>query len=221
MGDKRFNAGTLVSALVISALIFAGGILLGFSINRERLGSIESEMREVTRHVQNFQLQFLFFDVLGDNATCPLLGATLADINKASYEIGSKLTTQGEEGQVQDQGTYNGLKKEYSRLLVSYWLLTEKLRESCDTGARTVIYFYRKECARCDDQGFILTYLKKKYGERLLVFALDADLDEPSVKTIMNYYGIDNYPSLVVDGKLHEGFYSEPQLKGLLGLGPG
>lgn len=218
MARKQLNAGTLVAALIISALIFAGGLLLGFSVNRERLGTIEQDMRDVTRHVQNFQLQFLFFDVLGDNATCPLLSATLADINTASYEIGSKLTTQGEEGQVQDYNSYIALKGEYSRLLVSYWLLAEKLKEECRMDAKTILYFYKKECLRCDDQGFILTYLKKKYGERLLIFALDADLDDASVQTLMSYYNIGNLPSLVVDGKLNEGFYSEEQLKGILGL---
>jgi len=218
MARKQLNAGTIISALIISAVIFCGGMMLGFSINKERLVTIEDEMREVTRHVQNFQLQFLFFDVLGDSATCPLLGATLADINKASYEIGAKLTTQGEEGQVQDYDTYVSLKNEYSRLLVSYWLLTQKLQETCEMDAKTVIYFYRKECARCDDQGFILTYLKKKYGERLLIFALDADLSDASVQTLVNYYNVEDYPALIIDGELHEGFLSEAQMKGMMGL---
>jgi thiol-disulfide isomerase/thioredoxin len=218
MARKQLNAGTIISALIISALIFAGGMLLGFSINKERLSTVEEDMKEITRHVQNFQLQFLFFDVLGDSATCPLLSATLADINKASYEIGAKLTTQGEEGQVQDYDAYNGLKSEYSRLLVSYWLLTQKLQESCEMEAKTVIYFYRKECPSCDDQGFILTYLKRKYGEKLLIFALDADISDASVKTLINYYNVSDYPALIVDGELHQGFYSQEQLMAMLGL---
>ncbi len=213
---KKFDAKILISAIVISALLFTGGILTGYTINKGRLSSIEKDMREITKLVENFQLQFLFFDVLGENSTCPLLSATLSDINDESYEIGSKLTSYGSESEIQDYNEYMDLKKEYSRLLVGYWLLANKLKRSCRSDTKTIIYFFSKKCSRCDDQGFILTYLKRKYKENLLIFALDADLDEPSLQTLKIHYNVTIYPSLIIEGKLYEDFKGKEELENIL-----
>ena len=206
---KKTDLKILVSAMIVSGLLFGAGVFTGYVINMERFSSIEKNIRSVSRDVENFQLQFLFFDVLGENSTCLLLTDTLSSIDRQSYDIGSRLTAYGAEAEIQDYNEFVGLKKEYSRLLISYWLLANKLRESCRINTSTIIYFFSEDCARCDDQGFVLTYLKNKLKNRLLVFALDGEFEEPSVQTLKKYYNINSYPSLVIDGKLYEGFIPE------------
>jgi len=213
---KQLNPRVLISAVIISAMLFSAGLFTGYAINRERLFTVEDDIREILRLVEDLQLQFLFFDVLGENSTCPLLSATLSDINEKSYEIGSKLTEYGSGDEIQDYTNYIELKREYSRLLTGYWLLANKVQDSCSLNATTVVYFFSKECERCDDQGFILSYLKRIYEERLLIFALDADFDEPSIQALKVYFNVTSYPSLIVDGELHEGFYPKEELERIL-----
>lgn len=213
---KQLNAKILISALVISGLLFSGGLFTGYTLNRERLVTVEEDMRDILRSVENLQLQFLFFDVLGEEATCPLLTETLADINKKSYEIGSKLTDYGSGAEIQDYNEYILLKGEYSRLLTGYWLLMNKVKDSCNIKATTIVYFFAKECDRCDDQGFILTYLKRLHDEDILIFALDADLEEPSIQTLKTYFGVTSYPALIIDEKLYEGYKTKEELEEIL-----
>ena len=210
---KQLDSRTLVAALVISAILFGAGMAAGVGLSRERLGTIESDLRDVVREVQTFQLQFLLFDRLGASAACPLLSETLGGINKRSYGIGSKLTAFGRDEVVTPE-QYGELKKEYTRLLVSYWLLAEKLKQSCASGQTTVLFFFAKECAQCDDQGFVLTYLKSKYTDRLLVFALDADTQEASLKALMTYYNVQRFPTLVVNGQVVDRFAPVQELEG-------
>ncbi|MBU0530725.1 MAG: hypothetical protein KKC05_03550, partial [Nanoarchaeota archaeon] len=125
---KRFDAKLLVSALIISAILFMSGLFIGYSINKENLGSVQKNIESVTRSIENLQLQFLFFDVLGENATCPLLVETLSEINTESYDIGAKLTLSDTEDGIRDYAEYISLKKDYSRLLISYWLLSNKFK---------------------------------------------------------------------------------------------
>lgn len=216
---KELNAGIIISAVAISAVMFGAGMFMGYWMNREKLSSLEGSIDSIVGDVQNFQLQFLSFDVLGANATCPLLESTLSEINKKSYDIGSKLTSLGTAGEIRDESEYIRTKVQYSRLLTSYWLLAEKLKSACKTNVNTVVYFYNKDCKLCDDQAFVLTYLKNKYGEKMLVFTLDADLDEPSVKTLKSYYSTTEYPALIINGKLRSGFLSQQELEGMLSLG--
>jgi thiol-disulfide isomerase/thioredoxin len=215
---KQLNAKILISAVVISVLLFASGLYVGYSLNREKLSSIELNMRKITKDVQNFQLEFLFLDVLGENATCPLLSNTLSEINKESYEIGLKLTSYGSGSEIKNYDEYMNTKREYSRLLIGYWLLANKLKDACKLEANTIIYFFSKDCVKCDDQAFILTYFKKMLEERLLVFALDAELDEPSVQVLIKNYNITSYPSLIINGEVYQGFQSKETLETLLGL---
>ncbi len=215
---KKLNTKVLVSALIISGMLFISGVVVGYTMNRERLTAVETEMSGVVRSVQNFQLQFLFLDVLGQNASCPILISTLSDINSQSYQIGSKLTSYGSDSEAMDYDTYMRVKKEYSRLLTGYWLLATKLRGTCSMNSSTIVYFYNKECARCDDQGFILSYLKRKFGDGLLIFALDSDLPEPSVDAIKQHFNITEYPALIINGEVYRGFYSEQELRAILNL---
>jgi len=213
---KRFDLKILISAIVISSLLFLSGLGIGYTINLEKLSTVESKMLEISQSLQKFQLEFLFLDVLGENATCPLLANRLSEINKESYLIGTRLESYGSGNDIMDYNEYINTKKKYSRLLIGYWLLAKKLKSSCKLNANTIVYFFSKDCSRCDDQSFILTYLKNKLGDRVLIFALDADLDEPSVQTLKTYYNITKYPSLIINENLYEGFQPKERIEALL-----
>jgi hypothetical protein len=214
---KQLNVGTILSALIISTILFLAGIYVGYGISTQKLSVIETEILDITRDIENFQLQFLLLDMFGENATCPLLKNTLSDINKRCYSLGSRLESANPESEILTYDEYINLKKEYSRVLIGYWLLANKFQKSCVSNMSTIVYFYSKECNACKDQGFVLTYLKNKYGEKVLIFALDTDLEEPSIEAIKNHYNIKIYPSLIVNGKLYEGFQSVEKLENMVG----
>lgn len=216
--NKKLDAKLLISALAISGFLFTAGLFTGFTISKEKVGFLEERMLDITRDVQNFQLQFLFLEVLGENATCPLLAATLANINEKSYEMGNRLTNYDPTREIERLESYVTLKKEYSRLLIGYWLLSNKLQGSCEQKTNTIVYFYSENCVDCDNQGFVLDYLKRKYGDQVLVFALDADLGEPSVQILKGYYKITRYPSLIINGELYPDFHNRKDLEGVLNL---
>ena len=53
----------------------------------------------------------------------------------------------------------------------------------------------------------ILTYFKKKYGEKLLVFPINVDLveNEAVINVLQKSYNISAYPSVVVGDKVYSG----------------
>ncbi|MBM3303753.1 MAG: conjugal transfer protein TraF [Candidatus Aenigmarchaeota archaeon] len=216
---KKLDAGLIVSAFVISGLIFAAGMFVGYGLNTEKLASIESNLNSINKDVQSFQSQFLFLDMFGEKASCPMLESTLNRISENSYDLGNRLSAYGAEGEIKDEATYRERKLEYSSMLTGYWLLAEKLKSACNMSFNTILYFYSGPCPGCEDQAFILTYMKNKYGDRVLVFALDADIKEPSVEALREYYNITEYPSLVINGKPIPGFVSQQQLEDTLNLG--
>ena len=202
---KQYNKKTIISALIISAILFSSGVYVGFLLNREKLSFIETHIDKVNTEMENFQLQFLFFDILGESATCPLLRSTFKEINEESYDIGTKLDQYASDNELKDVEEYDNLKKEYSRIIVSYWLLSNKLKGACGLDAATIIFFIDKECPECDDQSFVLTYLKEKFGDKVLIFTLDGGMKEPSIEVLREYYNVTSYPAIVVNGKRFDG----------------
>ncbi len=220
---KQLNVKTLASALIISALLFGTGVYTGYTINKERLSAIEIDLKDVIRSIEDFQLQFLFLDTLGGEATCPLLSDSLKNINKQSYEIGRKLTENNpDSGEITDYNYYEDLTERYSRILTSYWLLATKMKAICKSQSKTVIFFIEKDACNkqspnmCDAQGFVLDNLKRTFDDKLLVFTMHADLKEPSVKVLREYYQVSKYPTLIIEGKKHEGFTDKETLLRIL-----
>jgi len=220
---KQLSVKTLVSALIIAGLLFGTGVYTGFSINKERLSAIEVDMRDVVKDIEDFQLQFLFLDTLGGEAACPFLADSLKKINDQSYEIGRKLTENNPEtGEITDYNFYESLRERYGRVLTSYWLLATKMKDVCKTKEKTVIFFIEKDnCVKqnpnlCSAQGFVLDNLKRIFEENLLVFTIHADLKEPSVKVLKDYYRIDSYPTLIIDGVKYIGFQDKDTLLKIL-----
>ncbi|MEM5871691.1 MAG: hypothetical protein QW051_02340 [Candidatus Aenigmatarchaeota archaeon] len=215
---KQLNLEMIIASFLVSSIIFISGIFIGYSIGKEKISFIENSLSKISSNIQNFQLQFLFLDVLGENSSCPFLMETLYSINKDSYELGKKLESLGKETELKDYNEFLKQKREYSRMLVSYWLLSNKLKKICYFDADTIVYFYSRNCERCDDQAFVLTYLKQKHEEKLLIFTLDGDLDEPSIKAIKTIYNITSYPYLIINGNGYIGFISKDEIENLISL---
>ena len=216
---KQLNLKTIASALAIAALLFGTGVFTGFSINKERLSAVEVDLTDTAKGIENFQLQFLFLNTLGEESACPLLQDSLKTINKQAYEIGRKLTENNpDNGEITDYNYFQDLTERYSRVLTSYWLLSTKMKDTCHSKEKTVIFFIEKDSCNkqnpnmCDAQGFVLDNVKRTYGDSLLVFTLHTDVKEPSVKALKDYYKVEKYPTLIIDGTKYDGFVDKQSL---------
>src|SRR3989344_4584964 len=99
-----------------------------------------------------------------------------------------------------------------------YWLLAKESKEKCSLDIVPIIYFHNTDCPSCPNQGTILTYYKKIFGEQVLVFPINIDLrnEEPMVELVMNQFSIDSLPTLIVDNKKYVGVVRQEQLKEII-----
>ena len=60
----------------------------------------------------------------------------------------------------------------------------------------------------------ILSYFKKKFQEKLLVFPINVDLEEkePVIKILKRRYGVEALPSIVVEDVVFDGVVGRTQL---------
>ena len=215
MVKRKISKEKYVLAAVITLAIFAFGVILGFVLDDWRIDSIERTNKEQEVNYMSLQFQYLYLSSLTEtNASCLVLHTALDDsVRQLSrsldeYQAYRKDTTI-------NVGDYLIIGRRYLIDNLRYWFLAQESKDKCSIDLVNILYFYSsKDCPDCPDQGTILTYFKKLYGEKVLVFPIDVDLElSESLITILKVrYDITIYPSLVVSDEKYEGMLSKDEL---------
>ncbi len=206
--EKYIFAGLIVMG------IFFLGFLLGFVIDMKRAEYIQKEGRINSMDFNSLQLQYAFIDQLSQEKNCDAVSKLFdssidqleaARIKLEGYDVNAKI----------NKDEFQLLKRDYIQAQIRYWLLSKKRSEICQDDTVNLLYFFSdpKECPECDNQAFVLTYLKMKFKNKLLNFVFDSKInDEPMVELLMKSYDVKTFPTVIVNDKKFEGFVSKEVL---------
>ncbi len=200
VNSKKFNALKMFVVFLLTTMIFVSGIIIGYLFNQQKLTHISELEQNLLTESNAVELQFL---LLAEN---PCVAINSTPLTEELYNIATKLDyMENQLGETNDEVLR--LKNYYSTLEIRHYLLLNKMRDRCNKNISTILYFYgrKKECPRCEEQGFLLTYLRKKFSN-LYVYAFDVNLNNPALRTLKEIYNIKTVPSIVVNGKRMEGF---------------
>jgi len=195
--DKYIIAG------VITMGVFLLGLFLGLAIEGKRVNYIESVSRKQNLDFSSLQLQYAFIDQLSQEKNCLGVQKTFEQNINNLESTRIRLENFDRDSQL-NKNEFDVLKNEYLLAQIRYWLLAERTRKLCDTDIVNILYFFsdEKECPDCEKQAFVLTYLKKKFKDKLLIFSFDSKFEsEPMIPLLKKTYNITSYPTIVIEGK--------------------
>ncbi|MBI4448064.1 hypothetical protein HY643_03725 [Candidatus Woesearchaeota archaeon] len=201
---------------VITAIIFLLGFSMGFIINSQKSSIIKGLAEKQKVDYLSLQLQSIYMTSidLNSSSSCRVMGAAL---------------DKGWESLVQSYDNLRNYKdspdadKEEIKLLertnilndIRYWFFLDKAKTYCDLrDSVSLLFFYKeKDCGTpCDSQSIVLEYFKKVFGDRFLLFHLNADTEEAMIGLLATRYNITTYPAIVVNEKKFEGFKDKSEL---------
>ena len=200
--DKYIIAGIITSG------VFLLGLLLGLTIEGKRVNYIESIARKQNLDFSSLQLQYAFIDQLSMENNCLAVQKTFEQ-NINSLESTRIRLENFDRDATLNKNELDILKNEYMLAQIRYWLLAERTRKLCGSDIVNILYFFsdEKECPNCEKQAFVLTYLKKKFRDRLLIFSFDSKFDnEPMVPLLKKTYNVTSYPTIVIESEPRKGF---------------
>ena len=195
--DKYIIAG------VITLGIFLLGLFLGLAIEGKRVNYIESLSRKQNLEFSSLQLQYAFIDELSQEKNCLAVQKTFEHNINNLESTRIRLENFDRDSKI-NKNEFEILKNEYTLAQIRYWLLAQRTKKLCGNDVVSILYFFSdvKECPDCEKQAFVLTYLKKKFKDKLLVFSFDSKFeDEPMIPLLKKTYDITNYPTIVIEGK--------------------
>ena len=205
------------AVFAITTLIFVIGFFLGSyasGVKAEKLNVLEQEFRS---DIMALELQY---EIIKEN---PCDSISVSGLNEQLYTLGSKLTYI-ENAEREDHQTINILKNYYSILQIRHWLITRKITTTCETHFKTIIYFYsnKEGCDKCDKQGYVLTFLRRKYPQ-IKTYTFDVDVNNVALSSLKELYGIESdevLPIIIIDGNVYYGFKDSDELVELMDLDP-
>lgn len=216
---RKISKDKYILAFILTSIIFILGLTLGMLFDNLRIKWAETENKEQELDYLSLQFQYLYLATLKDkNASCSVLYSTM---EKSIGDLSQSLQTfiKYKEETKLNKKAYELVGRKYTLDNLKYWLLAKKTKEECDLDVVNILYFYSENnCPICPNQGIILTYFKKIFGDKLLVFPIDADYEtnEPVITILKNQYKIITYPTLIVEDKKYEGIINNKALKKII-----
>ena len=208
---REFNKKRYLLALVLTSFIFIFGLMLGIVIENARTSYLEEFSIKQALDYKSLQLQYEYIDQLGAEGNCEAISKTFDHAVESLENARERLEEYNQESTF-NKGEYDALKREYTLAQLRYWLLAEKTKELCDMELSTVVYFYstKERCPECEQQAFILTYLKKIFDDKLLNFAIDGEYEgELMIEILKDAHEITEFPTILVNNKKFDGLTSK------------
>ncbi len=212
MVDENLNIGTVIIAVALTVVLMSGIFFFGIMLSDEKVSGIEDEIRsfEVERRSQEISRQVA--QELPEKS-CEALELAVEQTISDTQELADEVVMYEENRKIEDE-EFELLKKEYTNVLLEYWLLTEQIEEMCGSDKIKLLYFYseEQECPACEDQGTIISHYREKYDETLLVFPMDTTLDMRPINIMEETYDMGTYPVIKINGDVYEGYMDKEEL---------
>ncbi len=215
---RKISTQRYITAGAITLLLFVLAFSLGMIFDSQRVQSVQKEYAIHDLDYRSLQLQYSLLNVFSTENGCSAfdvaMGSAVSELSQSLEQV-----QQYEDMSASQKKNFVQVQRRYTLDNIRYWELIKEAEGVCTIDKLPILYFFSSSsCSHCSDQGVILTYFKKIYGDRLLVFPIDADLseDEPVVQVLMSGYNVTSYPSIVVLDKKYEGVVSQEQLGELI-----
>lgn len=229
MGVKMLSRKALVlTAIAISLLMYAAGVLSGLYANKilelkiehkvkEDVSFLKDYMDDSSLDLKNILLLQSYMDHVND--TCKFSSLYLSNLYEQLGPFWQKLPARLEsyEKNAEVSEEYDSLKREYVRLTLRIWLIANHNLRKCKGASFTpVLSFYTKECDTCVAQGEILDHFKEQMNlknKTVVIFPIDLEFPDDTVYLLAQYYNITTAPTIVVNEKvLHDTIVTEEML---------
>jgi hypothetical protein len=193
----------LLKAAIITVVIFSIGLFIGMWLDGQRYDEIKNEITNLNIDWNDARLQSLYYRTFSNQSDfCQSALATNKKLAEKIFSRGEQLERYEEVNRFSSEVLEQ--KKIYALLHVQLWLNSVELKRECNANYSTIIYFYShyakgEEEQDQDVQSSILIDSIHRCDGQLEVFPIPIDMDIQIIDLIIEQYGINSVPSLLVN----------------------
>jgi hypothetical protein len=195
--------------LLITVAIFITAFTLSNYFNDKKINNLKDIADKISTDIMSSETQY---DLLAESSCKDITSNVLSqELNTLAQKL-----TYSEQNLNNNSPDLLRLKTYYTLLQIKDYLLMKKISVKCGTKPVFILYFYSKDCTECEQQGYVLTYLREQYPD-LRIYSFDYNLDNPALHTLISLYKVKNtLPALVINDKVTNGFIDKDKLTATL-----
>ncbi|MEI6191393.1 MAG: thioredoxin family protein, partial [bacterium] len=195
--------------LLITIAIFVTAFILSNYFNDKKINNLKDIEDKISTDIMSSETEY---DLLAESSCKDITSNVLSqELNTLAQKL-----TYSEQNLNNNSSDLLRLKTYYTLLQIKDYLLMKKISVKCGTKPVFILYFYSKDCAECEQQGYVLTYLREQYPD-LRIYSFDYNLDNPALHTLISLYKVKNtLPALVINDKVTNGFINKDKLTATL-----
>ena len=207
---KHFRTRRYVTVFILTTAIFVLGLVIGSYNTGKKLANLSSLQEDLKTRTLDVEMQY---QLLAEDP-CGFINVT--PLTDELYDISLRLDYM-ENVLGADDANVLRLKEYYSILELRHWLFLKKVNKECGRNDTLILYFYSNlgDCSKCEQQGFILSYLRKVYPS-LYVYSFDINLESNALQTIKEKYGVKEAPFIIINDAPKLGFMDKDILEQFL-----
>ena len=206
---KNLNWKKYLWTFLITVTIFITAIILSNYFNDKKINSLRDIEDKISTDIMSSETEY---NLLAESSCKDISSDVLSqELNTLAQKL-----TYTEENLSNNSSDLLRLKTYYTLLQIKDYLLMKKISVKCGTKPVFILYFYSADCPECEQQGYVLTYLRELYPD-LRIYSFDYNLDNPALRTLISLYKVKNtVPAMVIDDKVYNGFVDKDKLTSFL-----
>lgn len=215
MVKREISKSKYLMAFIIASGIFLVGVLVGNFMNNSKFNKINELQQDLRTQVLSLETQY----TIASQNPCNLFESD--ELSSELYKMSDNLDKL--EGEV---GKYNedllDLVEYYSLLEIRHWLFLKEVEKKCNRHLNLILFFYsnnEEKCTDCGTQGFVLSYIRKKYPEeRIYVYSFNVDIDNGAINALQRTYNVTKLPAIVINDNNYFGFKDRNDVEEILSI---
>lgn len=194
---------------LITVLVFLSAFALSNFFNDKKITSLREIEDKISTDIMSSETQY---SLLAESSCKDLSGNVLSqELNTLAQKL-----TYTEENLGKNSSDLIRLKTYYTLLQIKDYLLMKKISVKCNTKPVFILYFYSNDCTECEQQGYVLTYLREQYPN-LRIYSFDYNMDNPALRTMISLFKVKNtLPAIVINDKVYNGFIDKDKISSTL-----
>lgn len=188
-------------ALIFAIIVFSIGLIMGFFLEQNRTEKIELNLLNSEINLLDEQIRSRAIENLKIN--CEISKSNMIAFADKIYEEAILLEEYDQSAKFSDN--LKILHKRYDLLRVLLWLESVQFKEKCEDEIHNVVYIFEyntEDLTQKATQASIsrlLSDIKQKHGNKIILIPIAGNLDISSVNTILEKYKINSLPAIIID----------------------
>ncbi len=191
--ERKLSVNRILFALIITILIFLTIFMISYFVSQTEYERVSKKQSEALYSILSFNVKKEITNISCENAA--------PDLSEELDYMGSILNLLEQEFGKQNLRVLEQ-KKIYSVLEMEHYLTMKEYSEKCGKNISFIFFFYSNAepyAQAANRRGFILSSLKERYQDNVMIYSFDFDLDTDLIKTMKQVYRISQQNVVVIN----------------------